>query len=64
MLCLLTLYISGGTYSLKSILNDRFLRNFSWQFQFISLSEIAEDIFFFLYFVSMPYLLYELALYV
>ena len=25
-------YISGGTYSLKSTPNDRFLRNFSWQF--------------------------------
>ena len=32
MLCVLILYTSGGTYSLKSILSDRFLRNFSWQF--------------------------------
>ena len=28
MLCVLILYISGGTYSLKSTPNDRFLRNF------------------------------------
>ena len=28
MLCVLILYISGGTYSLRSIPNDRFLRNF------------------------------------
>ena len=29
------LYISFGNYSLKSTLNYRFLRNFSWQFYFI-----------------------------
>ena len=34
MLCRLILYVSGGTYSLKSTPNDRFLRNFSWQFYF------------------------------
>ena len=34
MLCVLILYRSGGTYSLKSILNDRFLRKFSRQFYF------------------------------
>ena len=36
MLCVLILYISGGPYSLKSTLNDRFLRNFSWQFYYRS----------------------------
>ena len=36
MLCVLILYISGGTYSLKSISNDRFLRNFSGQFYLLS----------------------------
>ena len=36
MLCMLILYISGRTYSLKSTPNDKFLflRNFSWQFLF------------------------------
>ena len=28
MLCVLILYVSGGTYSLTSTLNDRFLKNF------------------------------------
>ena len=32
MLCVFVLYMSGGTYSLKSTLNDRFLRNFALQF--------------------------------
>ena len=35
MLCVLILYISGGTYSLKSTPNNRFfVGNFSWQFLF------------------------------
>ena len=35
MLCVLILYISDGTYSLKSTPNDRFfLINFSWQISF------------------------------
>ena len=54
MLCVLILYISGGTYSLKSTPNDWFfLRNFSWQFYLLSeflpeicWEEIAEEIFF------------------
>ena len=44
MLCVLILYISGGTYSLKSTTNDRFfLRNFSWLFYLLLefLSEIC-----------------------
>ena len=32
MLCVLILYMNDGTYSLKSSTNDRFLRNFPWQF--------------------------------
>ena len=32
----LILSTSGGTYSLKSISNNRFLRNFSWQFYLLS----------------------------
>ena len=32
VLCVLILYISGGTYSLKSTPNARFLINFSGQF--------------------------------
>ena len=32
MLRLLILYMSGGTYSLKSTTNDRFLRIYPWQF--------------------------------
>ena len=36
MLCVLILYISGGTYGLKSTTNDRFLKNFSWQFYLLS----------------------------
>ena len=52
--CVLILYISGGTYSLKSIPNDRFFwRNFSWQFYLLSQflpeicwEEIAEEILF------------------
>ena len=32
MLCALFLSMSGATYSLKSTLNNRFVRNFSWQF--------------------------------
>ena len=54
MLCVLILYMSGGTYSLKSTPNDRFLRNFSWQFYLLSeflpeicWEEVAEEIFFF-----------------
>ena len=42
MLCVLILYISGSTYSLKSTSNDKFLRNFSWQFYL--LSEVLEEI--------------------
>ena len=34
MLCTLILNMSGGTYSLKSISNDRFLKSFSWHFLF------------------------------
>ena len=36
MLCALILHISGGTDSLKSTTNDRFLRSFSWQFYLLS----------------------------
>ena len=36
MMCVLILYIIGGTYSLKSTPNDKFLRNFSWQFELLS----------------------------
>ena len=36
MLCVLILYMSGGTYNLKSIPNNRFLTNFSWQFYLLS----------------------------
>ena len=32
MLCALILYMSGGTYSLKSTPNNRFVRSISWQF--------------------------------
>ena len=53
IVCVLILYMNGGTYSLKSIRNYRFLRNFSWQFNLLSafLPEIcwelvAEEIFF------------------
>ena len=54
MLCSLILYVSGGNYSLTSLPNDRFLRNFSQQFYFllseflpeICWEEIAEQIFF------------------
>ena len=53
MLCTLILYVSGGTFSIKSIPNARLLRNFSWQ---AILSEflpeicweiMAEEIYFF-----------------
>ena len=47
ILCELILYISGGTYSLKQTRNDRFLRNFSWQFLPETYGEeIAEKILF------------------
>ena len=36
MLCALILYMSGGTYSLKSTSNDRFSRNFSWHLYLFS----------------------------
>ena len=36
MLCALILYISGGSSSLKSTSNDRFLSSFSWQFYLFS----------------------------
>ena len=36
MLCVLILYISGQTYSLKLIPNDRFIRNSLWQFYLLS----------------------------
>ena len=36
------LYMNGRTYSLKSISNDRFLTNFSWQFHL--LTEISPEI--------------------
>ena len=55
MLCALILYMSGGSYSLKSTPNDRFLRSSSWQFYLYSdfLPEIyweavAKKIFFFI----------------
>ena len=53
MLCALILYMSDRTYSLTSTPNDRFLRNFSWQFYLLSeffpeicWEEVAEEIFF------------------
>ena len=36
MLCVLILYMSTGTYSLKSTPNVRFFRNLSWQFYLLS----------------------------
>ena len=36
MLCVLILYMSGRTYNLKSIPNDRYLRNVSWQIYLLS----------------------------
>ena len=48
MLCALILYISGGTYSLKSTPNDRFLRSFFLLSEILSdicWEEIAEEIF-------------------
>ena len=35
-LCVIVLYVSVGTYTLKSISNYRFLRKFSWQFYLLS----------------------------
>ena len=47
------LQVSGGTYSFKSTPNDRFLRNFPWQFYLLSVflaefrwEEIAKEIIF------------------
>ena len=52
MLRAIILYVTGGIYSLKSTLNDRFLRNFSMQIYLLSESapeicwkEVAEEIF-------------------
>ena len=52
MLCALILRMSDGTYSLKSTLNNWFLRSFSWQFYLLSeflpeicWEEVAEEIF-------------------
>ena len=46
MLCVLILYMSGGTYSFRSALKDKFVRNFSWQIDLLSdvLPEIYWDI--------------------
>ena len=53
LLDVLILYMSGGTYSLKSTPDDRFLRSFSLQFYLfaeflaeICWEEVAEEIFF------------------
>ena len=48
MLCVLILYISAGTYCLKSTPNDRFFEKLHDSFNLLSefLPEIAEDILF------------------
>ena len=58
MLCVLILYMSGVAYNLKS--NDRFLKNFSWQFYLLSRflleisgEEVVEEIFIFIFFFLM-----------
>ena len=35
-LCALILHMSDETYNLKLTTNDRFLRNFTWQFDLLS----------------------------
>ena len=44
VLCIVILYTSGETYSLKSIRNHRFLRNFPWHlnlFEFSSINTVS-----------------------
>ena len=43
-MCVFILCMSGGTYSLKSTPNDRFLRSFSWQFC-LPAEEVVEEMF-------------------
>ena len=57
MLCMLILYMSSGTYSLKSTPNVKFWRNCSRQLNFLSeflpgicWEEVAEQIFFYISF--------------
>ena len=71
MLCVLILYVSGGTYSLMSTPNDRFLRYFFMAGFLLSnvlpevcWGKIAVVIIFFSYFVLMADLGYEPRLYI